>query len=101
MNKPEYANYGNVELKPCPFCGSDDIVVFCREYDYKPDANGNILTRCGFNDDNTIELVYSAENQVQYGVMCNCCHIETGVDAIYLSVDQTFEAWNRRVPSEI
>jgi len=98
MNKPENVSDGSVKLIPCPFCGSDDVGVIWRSYDGEPDFNGDVLTRYGFNDDNTIELVYSP--QVQYGVMCYCCHVETGVEADYLSATQAVEAWNHRVPSK-
>ena len=87
----------NIELKSCPFCGSDDVDLFGRTFDGEPDGDRGVLNRFGIAEDKTIELVYTPENQTLYGVMCTCCHIETGVEAIYLTEMQAAAAWNRRV----
>jgi len=86
----------NIELKSCPFCGSDDVSLFERAFDGKPDGDRGVLNRFGINEDKTIELVYTPENQVLHGVMCTCCYIETGVETTYLTEMQAAEAWNRR-----
>ena len=65
----------NYELKPCPFCGSDDLFVFWRSWDSTPN-----------NPDN-----------YEYGVECIFCGIEIGIKTAYKTEQQAVAAWNNRV----
>ncbi len=61
------------KLKPCPFCGSTDILDF-----------------------NNAEMAIGP-NSINYGLICIECDARTGW---YYTVDEAVKAWNRRADDE-
>jgi len=59
IKKPEYDE--NIKLKPCPFCGSDEVEIFTRDYRAESETDNDVLIGYGFSEVG-IELKY-AQNQ--------------------------------------
>lgn len=67
------------ELKPCPFCGSEKLIIAgCR----------------GLNECNNCE---ECENEYRYAVCCDFTEGGCGATSGYrLNEEEAIEAWNRR-----
>ena len=65
------------ELKPCPFCGSDDLVMSSRE----------------------AYALMTGKRMEFYRVKCDTCGAM--VDNDFGDTDEAIEAWNRRVDDKV
>ena len=80
---------GDNQLKPCPFCGSDDVGLI--DCGFPGGVTGFSVDEAGHKSINLID------GEVIYSVHCFDCHAEIGIEANYLTEIEAVEAWNNRV----
>ena len=81
----------NEELKPCPFCGSNELYFGC-EFN-NPNPERHYVCSC---NDLLVKFNESPENYQDYPVdiLCINCHKHI---VIQKDISEAIEAWNNRV----